>query len=121
MHLACGERRIELQKVVEHPLLTHEAGSILLTSGDDVKSVAFLVVCRQAKITIFRRGVDGHVLVQVVTRGTSDFIPPVSVATIVLASTGAAELIGGQDVWFRLGEIQGDVAVVGHIGHTLGA
>ena len=59
MHLAGGERRIELQAVVQHPLLAHETGSVFFTSGNDIQTITFLIVHRQSEIPVLPRGVDG--------------------------------------------------------------
>ena len=44
MHLAGGDRRVELQAVVEHALFADEAPTIFLTSGNDVQTITFLII-----------------------------------------------------------------------------
>ena len=63
MHLAGGERRIELQAVVQHALLAHKTCSVFFTSGNDIQAITFLIVQRQSEIPVLPRGVDGEILV----------------------------------------------------------
>ena len=118
MHLACREGGIELNAVVENTLFTHESCSVFLTTRNDVHTVCLLVVERSTEETVLRGTIDGEILVEVVADRSSDFAPPIGVGTIVLSTTGTTELIGSQDGWLVLLEVEGDVAVVSDVRHT---
>ena len=113
---AAREGCIELQAVVEHALLAYETCTIFLASADDVKTVALLVVERNAEEAVLGRAVNRKILVEVVACCTGDLVPPVGVATVVLATARTTELLGSEDARLRLGNVEGYIAVVGHVG-----
>ena len=52
MYLTCRERRIELQTVVQYPLFAHEAGTVFLTTGNNIQAITFLIIDRQTEIAV---------------------------------------------------------------------
>ena len=77
---------IELQAVVEHALLAYETCTVFLTTADDVKTIALLVVERNAEEAVLGRAVNRKILVEVVACRAGDLVPPVGVATVVLST-----------------------------------
>ena len=104
--------------VVQHTLLTDETATVLLTGTDDVETVTFLVIDGETEIAILGRAVNRDILIQAIAHRTSNLVPPVRIATIVLTTTRTTELLGRKNLWMRLCHVQGNIAVVSHIGDT---
>ena len=63
MYLTARERGIKLQTIIQHTLLAHKTGTILLAATHDVETITFLIIGRQTKVAVLGRAVDRYILV----------------------------------------------------------
>ena len=116
MYLTSRQWGVELHSSVEHALLADKSATVFLTVRDDVQTITFLIIDWQAEVAVLGRGVKRDILVQTIAGRAGNLIPPVCVCAIVLTTTWTTELIGRENVGLLLLDVQGDIAVVGHIG-----